>query len=79
MRHSVANVDFSGFGAGAGLVISLVVARVYRAFLFGVKDFEPFLMSAALAIVILPAIAAALLPAWRATRLDPGSVLRGGE
>ncbi len=69
----------TGFGAGAGLAVILVVARVYRSFLFGVTDFEPSLISAALAIVILFALAAALVPAWRASRLDPGSVLRGGQ
>ena len=72
-------VRVAGFGAGIGLAVSLAVVRIYRAFLFGVTDFEPSLMSAALAIVILFAVAAALLPAWRASRLDPVSVLRDGE
>jgi predicted permease len=72
-------VRVAGFGAGVGLVVSLMVVRVYRSFLFGVTDFEPTLSSAALVLVILFAVAAALLPAWRASRLDPGSVLRDGE
>ena len=65
-----------GFGACVGLVVTVVVARVYRAFLYGIADFDPLLMSAALAIVVLFALAAALQPAWRAARLEPGSVLR---
>jgi predicted permease len=67
-----------GLGACAGLVVTAAVARVYRAFLYGMAESEPLLMSLALAIVILSALAAALLPAWRAARLDPGSVLRHG-
>lgn len=65
-----------GLGACVGMVIAVIVTRVYRAFLFGMTEFEPLLMSAALAIVILFALAAALLPAWRAARLEPASVLR---
>jgi putative ABC transport system permease protein len=65
-----------GFGACVGLVVTFVVARVYRAFLYGIAEFDPLLMSAALAIVVLSALAAALLPAWRAARLEPGAVLR---
>ena len=57
----------------------IVVSRLYRAFLFGVAEFEPMLMSASLAIVALFTFAAALLPALRAARLEPGLVLRLGE
>jgi len=69
----------ASFGAGAGLAATLVISRFYRALLFGVSDFEPALMTAALVIVILFALAAAVLPAWRASRLDSRSALRGGE
>jgi putative ABC transport system permease protein len=65
-----------GLGARAGLVVTIAVARLYRVFPYGIAEFEPLLMSASLAIVLLFALAAALLPAWRASRLDPGSVLR---
>jgi ABC-type antimicrobial peptide transport system permease subunit len=67
-----------GIGACLGWVVTLVVARVFNAFLYGIADFEPLLLSAALAIVLLFALAAALLPAYRAARLEPGSVLRLG-
>jgi predicted permease len=68
-----------GLGACVGLVVTDVVARVYRALLYGIAEFEPLLMSASLAIVVVFALAAALLPAWRAAHLEPGSVLRLGE
>jgi len=67
-----------GFGACTGLVVTVVVARVYRTFLYGIADCDPILMSAAFAIVVLSALAAALLPAWRAARLGPASALRLG-
>ena len=60
----------------SGLVVTFVVARVYHAFLYGMADFEPLLLSAAVAIVLLFAIIAAFVPAWRAARLEPGVVLR---
>jgi predicted permease len=63
-------------GASVGLFLAVVIARVYGAFLYGTAEFEPILISAAAAIVALFALLAALLPAWRAAGLDPGSVLR---
>jgi ABC-type antimicrobial peptide transport system permease subunit len=67
-----------GIGAGLGWVATLAVARVYHVFLYGIADLEPLLFSAALAIVLLSALVAALAPAWRATYLKPGEVLRDG-
>jgi len=67
-----------GLGACAGLVATVVLARLYRTFLYGMTEFEPWLLSAAPAIVALFALAAALVPAWRATRLDSTLAFRLG-
>jgi ABC-type antimicrobial peptide transport system permease subunit len=60
-----------GIGACLGWVVTLAVARVYHAFLYGTARFEPLLLSAALSIVLLFALGGAFVPAWRAARLQP--------
>ena len=45
-------------------------------FLYGVKPTDPTTMVMSAAVLALVAVAAAMLPAWRAARLDPVSALR---
>jgi len=63
-------------GAGLGCAATLVVARIYQAFLYGTADLNPVLLSGAAAIVLSFALAAALVPARRAARLQPGDILK---
>lgn len=60
----------------AGFSISLGVAQLLQAWLFHVSATDPFLYSAAGAIVGLLAMVAALVPARRAARLNPLTALR---
>src|SRR3954468_15141282 len=63
-------------GAGAGLLLSLALTRLMRGILFGVgpNDLATFAgVSGALFIV---ALAASVVPALRATRIDPLEALR---
>jgi predicted permease len=71
-------VQVIAFGAVAGLAITLILLRVYRTFLYGVADLEPLLIAGAMAMVAFFALVAALAPAWRAARREPGPVLRMG-
>lgn len=63
-------------GAGVGLCLSLVAARMLRGLLFGVAPADPATLMAAALLTIAAASLAALRPAWRAGATDPMTVLR---
>lgn len=60
-----------------GLMASLFVGRFLSGFLFRVDWVDPVAMGAAAGVLGAVALAAALLPALRATRIHPSDVLRG--
>jgi predicted permease len=64
----------------AGLLIGYVAARwaarLVESFLFGLKANDPLVAAAAVAGLLLAALAAGYLPAWKASRIDPASALR---
>jgi predicted permease len=64
-------------GILAGLVLSLGVVRLIAMQLPQLAAQDPIVVVAAIAILVLIALAAALLPAVRASRVDPALVLRG--
>jgi putative ABC transport system permease protein len=51
---------------------------VLTAFLFGVPRLDPVTYASTLALLTVVALAAAVCPAWRATRVDPLRALRQG-
>jgi len=53
-----------------------VVARVFSGFLYGLSPADPITLSAATATLVVIAIVATLVPAFRATRVDPLTALR---
>jgi putative ABC transport system permease protein len=65
-----------GIGAAIGLAGALVAGRFLAGLLYGVKAADPQALLAAMAVLALVALAAALLPALRATRIDPMLALR---
>ena len=66
----------TAWGIGAGLVAALAAARGFRSLLFGVEAADPFTYAAVVALLLVVTLAACLLPAWRAARLDPARALR---
>ncbi len=63
-------------GVGIGLVAALAVTRLLSSALFGVSATDVSSFARALAIVISVVVVATLVPAWRASRMNPLSALR---
>ncbi|MEO7040984.1 MAG: ABC transporter permease [Gemmatimonadaceae bacterium] len=63
-------------GIGVGLVVSVAATRTVRSFLFGVSAMDLVTFVGASAILLATGILAALIPALRATRVDPVVALR---
>ena len=65
-------------GLVAGVAGAMAVSGVLRSQLFGIDTTDPITLGAVLVILGASALFASLLPALRASRLDPGAVLREG-
>lgn len=63
-------------GAVVGLVGALVGSRLLTSLLFQVKPGDPVTLAGVSIVLLLVALVAAYLPAHRATRIDPATVLR---
>jgi len=63
-------------GVALGLVLAAALVRVMTTLLYGVDQHDPGTFSAVAAIMLLVGVAATLVPAWRATRVDPIVTLR---
>jgi len=63
-------------GVALGVLLSLALTRLMATFLFGVGPNDPATLVLAALTLAAVAISAAMLPAWRAARLDPMVALR---
>jgi putative ABC transport system permease protein len=63
-------------GIVIGLVASLALSRLIASLIFGVRPTDPITFSAVSLILIAVGILANLLPAYRATRVEPVRTLR---
>lgn len=61
-----------------GLFFAMTLGGVIRGQLFGVSLVDPITLAAVAAVLGGSALVASFIPAWRASRLDPGSALREG-
>jgi putative ABC transport system permease protein len=63
-------------GVGVGLAGAFGVNRLMSSLLFGVQPTDVTTLTSVTIAITLVAVAACVLPAWRASRLDPNVVLR---
>jgi predicted permease len=72
----VRGLVLSGAGLIIGLAASAGLSRVLAALLFNVAPTDPRTLAGVSAIIAMVAVVACVIPAWRATRVDPLVVLR---
>jgi ABC-type antimicrobial peptide transport system permease subunit len=65
-----------GIGLVAGCLGAYWAARFVTALLYGVESRDPVTFAAAVAVLVVTALVAGAVPAWRASRVDPTTVLR---
>ncbi|MGE5098904.1 MAG: FtsX-like permease family protein, partial [Deltaproteobacteria bacterium] len=63
-------------GIALGAVAAIGLTRLLGDLLYGVSPRDPLAFGAALAVMVLASMTACLIPAWRATRIDPLLALR---
>jgi len=69
-------IVYAGIGAALGLAGSVLAARLLSSLLHGVEPMDPATFVAAPAVLVVVAAVASLLPARRATRVDPMQAMR---
>jgi predicted permease len=65
-----------GLGLSIGIVGAAGLARLLRSLLLGVSPWDPLAFASVVAVLVLAAFVACLVPARRATRVDPLLALR---
>jgi predicted permease len=70
------NARVAVVGALAGLAAALLASRVLASFLYGTSPRDPWVMAGSVCALLAMAIAASLLPALRAARIEPMEALR---
>jgi ABC-type antimicrobial peptide transport system permease subunit len=73
MSHGLA---LTAGGVGVGALAALALTRQIGDLLFKVSPHDPLAFGSAFVVMALVAMAACLVPAWRATRTDPVRALR---
>jgi putative ABC transport system permease protein len=63
-------------GVALGLLGALALTRLLQSLLFGVTAHDPLIFAGIAALLVAVGAAACLVPALRATRIDPISALR---
>ena len=63
-------------GVIAGSVLAVAAAQLIRSSLYATRPLDPAVFAAVIGLLFGVATAACLLPAWRASRVQPATVLR---
>jgi len=63
-------------GAASGSLLAIGASQLIRSSLYATKPLDPAVFSSVIGLLLGVAIVACLLPAWRASRVEPAMVLR---
>jgi ABC-type antimicrobial peptide transport system permease subunit len=63
-------------GVVAGVMLSALAGRLVQSLLFGLAPTDPGVLFSAVSVLVVVALTAGVVPALRASRLDPAEVLR---
>lgn len=66
----------AGAGVGIGLPVALISTRGLDSLMFGVTTSDPTTLIMSAVLLVAVAVSAAIVPAWRAVRVDPMIALR---
>jgi putative ABC transport system permease protein len=69
-------LGLASLGLILGLAVGAGVAQLLRAMFFGLSPLDPVALTGATGLLVLAAVAASLIPAFRAARVDPVRSLR---
>jgi ABC-type antimicrobial peptide transport system permease subunit len=69
-------IGLTAIGVAVGIGGALALTRVLEASLYGVKATDPVTFYLVPILILLVSAAACLVPAWKATRIDPAIALR---
>ena len=70
-------IKLAAIGCTLGLVGAAAASTLLRSLLFGVSPFDPLVLTGAAVGVLVLALAASMLPAFRAASIEPMQALRG--
>ena len=69
-------IVLAGVGVALGTAAALAAVRLLQSFLWGVTPTDPLTFAAVIALLLIVALVASLIPALRVVRLDPALTLR---
>jgi ABC-type antimicrobial peptide transport system permease subunit len=73
LRHGL---SLAAVGIGIGLAGAFALSRLIEGLLYGVRPNDPLTFVAVTVLLLLVALLASFVPAWRATRVPPTTALR---
>lgn len=71
-----AAAKMAGVGATVGLAVALVASRALESQLYGVSVRDVYVFASSAGVLVIVALAASLVPAYRASRVDPNTSMR---
>ena len=69
-------MSLAAIGVGIGLVGAFALSGAIRGLLFGVPAYDPSVFASIAILLSVVALIAVVIPAWRASRIDPLDALR---